>query len=1002
MNKPLTVPSREANPLRAKSRALTPRHTRLSSLTAALIVAGMQLPTLALATEVTQGTAEESTQQVKKDTEESIEVIEVRGFGRSLIKSINQKRFSDTVTEQLSADDLGALPDVSMADALTRLPGISAVRTGGQAAQINIRGMAGDFVFSTLNGREQVSTSGSRSIEFDQYPSELISSAAVYKSPKASLIEGGVAGSVELQTASPLANEKMHTFVANVRAMHNDRASEVHGADEFGDRVSFSYQGKFLDETLGVALGFARLYQPSVATQFIGFAYNNTKDVDNRSNDMDIDDEARADHEYISEGMELQHLGGAETRNGYMASIEWVPAENFKLKADGFVSRFDSESFARGFRVKFEPTSGVITNPVLDGNTMIGGNINRTSNGNTRVELVNDDNQDFDQINNFGINADWQVTDDLNVRFDVSHSSAESNFRNGLLWSLVAEDANAETPVVDPNVSINYLLNGLNLPDVGFSQADKFTSLDHVMVSKYGIYPYHNEDDLNAYRIDFKYTLDTDIVSSVEWGMRYSEREYSNQRSVFEYGSDASFLTSQPPLKLTEDMVNVVNWEGDFSYFPSYLAIDLDKALSAWFPNGRPTPVQTWGFGGPILESQKGMPGSDYSWTMLESGQVFEDVFSAYVMANLDTEVFGKRLTGNFGVRMVESDQSATTLENVEGDPLLGAQYITDQQGLVSEQYKPNIIGDSYTDYLPSLNLNLAITDNQQLRFAAAKVMGRAPINRLAGGISYTITDSGDEIGEINGNANNSPYLRPFYATQFDLSYEYYFEDTDGAFVAAIFHKDIESYVQNTGLEGYDFKGNGFAVPDSITVVNEESGEVKTVPTYNGTFTTAVNNEEGGYIRGLELAYTQVFSFLPGVWEGLGANLGYSYTESEVQNFTELGGDTLSQPKPGLSKHVFNATVFWGYEGFDTRLSMRYRDNFVSEQWGINQQVVNFDDELVVDYQASYQFNDNLSGLFQVNNLTDEPTRSFFGNETRTGTIQYFGRQFYLGFTYSL
>lgn len=122
---------------------------------------------------------------------EEVEVIEVKGFSSSLIKSLNDKRFADTVVESISADDLGALPDVSMADALTRLPGISAVRTGGQASEINIRGMAGGFVFSTLNGREQVSTSGQRNIEFDQYPSELISSASVYKSPKASLIEGG-------------------------------------------------------------------------------------------------------------------------------------------------------------------------------------------------------------------------------------------------------------------------------------------------------------------------------------------------------------------------------------------------------------------------------------------------------------------------------------------------------------------------------------------------------------------------------------------------------------------------------------------------------------------------------------------------------------------------------------------------------------------------------------------------------------------------------------------
>ncbi|MGY0642839.1 MAG: TonB-dependent receptor plug domain-containing protein, partial [Paraglaciecola chathamensis] len=159
--------------------------------------------------EVTK-TSTEQTQRADKPVEneqgenaQGLERIEVRGFATSLIQSLNQKRFSDTVSEQISADDLGGLPDVSMADALTRLPGISAVRTGGQAAEINIRGMSGDFVFSTLNGREQVSTSGSRSIEFDQYPSELISSAAVYKSPKASLIEGGVAGSVELQTASP-------------------------------------------------------------------------------------------------------------------------------------------------------------------------------------------------------------------------------------------------------------------------------------------------------------------------------------------------------------------------------------------------------------------------------------------------------------------------------------------------------------------------------------------------------------------------------------------------------------------------------------------------------------------------------------------------------------------------------------------------------------------------------------------------------------------------------
>ena len=933
---------------------------------------------------------EDLTNQSPSTQAEGLEIIEVRGFSRSLIQSLNQKRFSDTVSEQISADDLGALPDISMADALTRLPGISAVRTGGQAAQINIRGLSGGFVFSTLNGREQVSTSGSRSIEFDQYPSELISSAAVYKSPKASLIEGGVAGTVELETASPLNNDQTHKFVANVRGMYNDRASEVSDATEFGDRISFSYQGKYLDDTLGVALGYARLFQPSVATQFIGLAYNDTKDVDGAANDTN-GPLANPENEYISEGFELQHLGGEETRNGYLAAIEWAPVDNFKLKGDAFLSRFDKESFARGLRVKLGGPTAAYANAQLDGNAVIGAAVNRTSQSYTRVEIVNDDNQDFDEVDSFGVNADWQVTDRLNVNADVSLSRAKSNFRNGLLWSLVAEDANAETPVFDNNVAINYQLNGLNLPDVGFNQAAAFSDIDRVMVSKYGIYPDQTEDEVTAFRLDFKYELESDIFSSVEFGARYSDREYSRKRSVFEYGNDGAFSATQPPLRLTDDMASVVDWQGEFSYFPSYLAIDLDKALNAWFPDGTPEPVQTWGNADGVDDAQGYT--TNYSWSVLQSGSVFEDVLAAYVMVNINTQIAGLDLSGNVGIRRVETDQSATVLENVAGDARLGAQNIVDENGIVNNLYAPNVLGTKYTDYLPSLNLNLQLNDNSLVRFAAAKVMSRAPINRLAGDASANVSDD----GIINGSSTNNPFLKPFYADQYDLSYEYYFEEGNGTIAAALFYKNIDSFVETLSIENFDFKGNGFNVPDFIE--DPVSGEQ--VATTNGIYTTAVNNGEGGYIRGLELAYTQVFSFLPSPFNGLGANASYSYTESEIESITSLGGDTLAQSLPGLSNNVLNATVFYALDDFETRLNVRYRDEFVSEQVAINEQVVNFDAETVVDFQTSYRFSDSLTMLLQVNNLTDEPTQSYFGSEQRTGTTQYFGRQFYLGFTYS-
>lgn len=938
------------------------------------------LLTLALAAVGVSGLAvADAGQDATASAAEQVEVIQVRGFASSLFRSLDAKRFSDIVSETISADDLGALPDVSMADALTRLPGVSAVRTGGQAAEINIRGMSGGFVFSTLNGREQVSTSGKRNIEFDQYPSELINSAAVYKSPKASLIEGGVAGTVELETASPLRNTEQHSFTVNLRGMYNDRATEVPDGQSVGHRFSFSYQGKYLDDTLGLALGYARLYQPSVATQFVGLAYNAQKDVT-----------GNGQPEFLSEGFEIQHRGGEETRNGYLASIEWVPVSNFTLKADAFLSRFDKEAFARGFRVKLGGASAAVGNPVLNNNSVIGGTFNRTSQSFTRVEIVNDDNRDFNKVNSFGVNADWDVTDRLNLSLDVSRSTASSDFRNGLLWSLVAEDANADVPVLDTNVSISYLLNGLNLPDMGFNQAAAFSDIDRVMVSKYGIYPYVNSDAVNAYKLDLSYELDLPLLRSIEAGVRYSERRYSNDRSVFEYGSDGAFLSSQPPLRLTQDMVNVVGFKGKFSYFPSYLAIDLDKALNAWFPQGIPQPVQTWGSGNPdVINSPTPGVGPNYSWSVQESGRVFEDVLAAYLMANLDTEVFGLPLRGNVGVRRVHTDQSATDLANVGGDPLQGAQFIVDEVGLINGRYAPGIIGDSYTHYLPSLNLNLGLTDSTQLRFAAAKVISRPPINRLASNTAIFISDD----GEVSGNSSNSPFLRPFEATQYDLSYEVYFPA--GAFVAALFYKDIKSFINDFTIQEFDFKAAGFPVPDQI--INEDG-----IPraTFNGAFSTAVNNDDGGYIRGLELAYTQVFNFLPDFWSGLGVSGSYSYTQSEVNLINPLGGDPVPMTFEGLSREVLTATLFWEYQGFEARVSARYRSPFVSTQIGIDEQVTNFHSETVVDFQAGYQWNDNLKLLFQVNNLTDEPTKSYFGQQAQTGTLQFFGRQYYLGAVY--
>jgi len=178
--------------------------------------------------------------------DEPIEEIITIGVRMSILDSVAAKRNADTVADIVDAGALGSLPDQSIADALGRVPGVTTVRGSGQSSQLNIRGMNGDFIQTTLNGREQASTSGytesTRWMAFDQYPAELITQAAVYKSPKASFLEGGVAGIVDLKTVNPLDAQKEHNLVVTGRLSQNDAADDI-GGDDQGYRFSLSYQG---------------------------------------------------------------------------------------------------------------------------------------------------------------------------------------------------------------------------------------------------------------------------------------------------------------------------------------------------------------------------------------------------------------------------------------------------------------------------------------------------------------------------------------------------------------------------------------------------------------------------------------------------------------------------------------------------------------------------------------------------------------------------------------
>lgn len=955
-----------------------------------------------------------------------VEEVMVTGYARSIQNSIETKRNADTVVQAISAADLGGLPDVSIADALGRVPGITVTRSGGQAGTIQVRGMGEGFVFSTLNGREQVSPNGTRAMEFSQFPSELIQSVEVYMSPKASLIEGGVAGTVELKTANPLEMTEDQKFVVGVRGSFNDQADDIYGADPYGHRLSLSFQKKLLDDKLGLSLGYARLVQPRSATRFEQYNYETapfslvdddedlqTVIVDRNFNALPTDN--RPTSVFMAEGFELFQTGGEETRDGYMAAVQFEPTDNLSIQSDVFYSKFESDSYSRGFRV--QPLANALTNSlVLWNNEAVVGGVFATKDtaaDSFGLQINSNDVTQSNELLSGGLNVEWQQ-DAWTVALDLSHSEASGVQADGVvrahLYVPVENPIPNQDPFRrDPDQSVTYLLDGINVPSISMSrdyaEYDE-NGVSNLRLTNYERYPRINDDKVSAVRLDVKYEVEMPVITSLEAGLRRSERNHTDRRQVFVYGERDVYSTDYS-LPITVDNSDVVNWKGDFAHFPSFLAIDGDKIIQDAYNNGlvldRLADKTPTDYARSIEPKARWSEGRD--WSMKQRSDIDENVDAIYLQANLSTSLFGRDLVGNVGLRHVRTDQSSVALVNVNGDPALGATPITDELGEVRTDYAYQTLGTKYSHNLPSLNLNYSLAENDQLRLALARVLSRPPINRLAAPDSEgSVTVENGTTPVFNYGSNTSPFLTPFIADQIDLSYEHYMPDTNGAFVIAVYHREIKSFIQDITYVDFDFRAAGFDIPDTWIVNSEETGGVDMeVEVQNGDYSTSINNSDGGYIRGLEISYTQTFNFLPSFWEGLGVSASYSLTDSEISvaNPVEALSTGATLPFPGLVEKSANFTLFYSYGNFETRLSTTFQDSFVGETRNVNLQPIIYAPETLLDYQASYKFDSGLDLIFSVSNLTNEPNRSYMFDEELTRTLQWFGRTFYLGANYT-
>ena len=912
-----------------------------TALSIAMAVA--MAPTLAAAQTAAPSDAPASTQQNAGAVTE-LDKVQVTGLRRAIEGAISVKRDSTSIVEAISAEDIGRLPDVSIAESLARLPGLAAQRVAGRAQVISVRGLSPDFSTTLLNGREVVSTGDNRSVEFDQYPSELVSGVTVYKTPDAGLVGQGLSGTVDMQTARPLSyNERVIAIGGRYQRNSLGKAANV---DPYGNRFNVSYIDQFADRTIGLTIGYAHTDMPIQENQ-VGL-YEPWQQVNAQRQRPGV-----ADGVYFSDGIKALRRTGNQKRDGVMATLQYRPSNAWTSTLDAFHTEAEQIDTANQFELNlsnynggYTPGLNITDVRVNDRNTFLGGNASGV------YPLVRGMyNKREDKIDAFGWNNEI-TAGAVKIIADLNYSKAtrdELNLENNLQL--------APMPQLDTvGVAVNG--NGFSQlsPGLNYSNPDALFLTNTIYGSGYGKVP-RVEDVLKGARLQASFPMPEALswFSDLDVGVNYAHREKQK---------------TQPEGNITLGAQGEATVAADLQYAPVNLGFAGIGALPAW---NVPATVSRY-----MLFN----PSDDASFLVSKAWTVEEKITTAWLRANLDTEWGVVGVRGNIGVQLQSADQSSQ------------ANYWDASQPVGSE-VRPIDDGKTYRDWLPSLNLAFQFPYEQTLRFALAKQVARPRVDQLRASLEFGVDTSTGRPGASGGN----PMLDPWRANALDISYEKYVADR--AYVAAaFFYKDLKSYIYTQSRDNYDFSAlvAGYVPPPG-------SAPVLTTGTFSAPFNGKGGTLRGLELTA-SLPLDLVFAPLEGF--GIQASATFNDSDVQIrdpESASSVGDGAISLP--GLSKRVYNLTAYYEHKGFEARVSQRRRSDFIGEIGNFNgnrtlRYVVG---ENITDAQISYNFADtsSLAGLtllLQASNLSNSPYRTYA--ETKDRPLEYieWGRTFVLGVNY--
>ncbi|ELX08608.1 TonB-dependent receptor [Janthinobacterium sp. HH01] len=876
-------------------------------------------------------------QQAADDSGKQLEQVVVTGIRASLQQALTRKRNSDTLSEVVSAEDIGKMPDKNVADAIQRVPGVnissSAGGEGGFAEndRVSIRGTSSSLTQTQVNGHtigtgdwfvlDQAGAVG-RSVSYALLPSEIVSAVTVQKSQQADMVEGGVAGSVNIETRKPLDFKKQLTLEASAQAIYTDLPKKTD--PQLNALLGWKNDAK----TFGVLVQLfsEKRHERRDGQEFYGYT------------PIAADSNAAKAHPELAgilapAGISASLFEQTRKRTGGAFDLQFKPSKDLTFDINGFSSTLDAANYNRSFynniAANINATNadtgasvGVIPSAyTIKSGTLVAATIpasqypgvSATQTYNSQLYSAFGDqiyrpgstssSAYIDLDGSYKVNQDLRVTGSVGYTRGSGKTPADIGYEAGLTGA-----------------GSSYTLNGLSPATMSFPGADTSKFTNYVTASAWGSHVITKDSEKYA-QADGELRLDRGVFESAKFGLRYAEHHRSVSQPENRSCKACDGTTSAP----------LPAWSGTTypSNFGNGISNAADFLRNVWQIS--PGNIVAWAdkydlAGGPTTQNWAG------------EMDVREKSSAIYAMVNLA----GDGWRGNLGVRYVHTNQA--TITNIPGgDHPIG-------QDNINGVYTPTLNKSGYNDVLPSANFKIDLSPNLVGRAAIAKTMARPDFSAMVGAVTLNDTN----LTGSSGNAN----LKPVRSTNYDVALEWYFSPKS-LLSAGLFYMDMSSYV-TFGTANLTYFNSSFKRFDSYAISS---------PTNN----TAKN-------KGVELAYQQH------LFGGVGVVANYTYTDGAA-------GD--GKPVVGNSKNTYNAETYYEDDRLSARLAYTYRSSFSGGLYNSFPQVMAGTGNLAAS--VSYKINENLSITFDALNLNNAVLRYYGENKDQPIASYSNGRQYYLG-----